>query len=117
MPYTPRAPIPHPGPWGLGSPNDPTKEQREASLIVGIVVDGEKHSIRGAKVELIKPTSNTVLATTTTNRGGFYSFMVNVEEGEYKVKVIYGRRAHVQEVRAVKGQLSQLDFNILDFNI
>jgi hypothetical protein len=89
-----------------------TKEEREASLISGNVVDQGGHPVRGTKVELINPKNRALLSTTTTDHSGFYSFMVNIEEGEYEVKVSYHTVPHVQKVRAVKGQLSQLDFKI-----
>lgn len=89
-----------------------TKEEREASLITGNVVDREGHPVRGAKVELISPQNNALLVTTTTDHSGFYSFILSLEEGEYEVKVTYHTVPHVQKAHALKGQLSQLDFKI-----
>ncbi len=89
-----------------------TKEEREALLITGNVVDRNGHSIRGAKLELINPQNNTCIATTTTDHSGFYSFMINLEEGEYEVKLTYHTVPHIQKVHAMKGQLSQLDFKV-----
>jgi len=89
-----------------------TKEEREASLISGNVVDQGGHPLRGARVVLINPKNRALISSTTTDHSGFYSFMVNVEEGEYEVKVSYHTVPRVQKVRALKGQLSQLDFKI-----
>jgi 5-hydroxyisourate hydrolase-like protein (transthyretin family) len=89
-----------------------TEEEREASLITGNVVDQGGHPVKGIKVELINPQKNALLATTTTDYSGFYSFMVDLEEGEYEVKATYHTIPHVQKARALKGQLSQVDFKI-----
>jgi 5-hydroxyisourate hydrolase-like protein (transthyretin family) len=104
--FFPRQPLPR-GPSG-----HPTKEESEASLITGIVADREGHPVKGVQVELINPQNNALLATTTTDHSGFYSLMVNLEEGEYEAKVAYHTVPRVQKVRAAKGQLSQLDFKI-----
>jgi hypothetical protein len=93
-------------------PRPLTKEEAEASLITGNVVDRGGHPVRGVKVELINPKNKVTLSATSTDHSGFYSFMVNIEEGEYEVKVSYHTVPYVQKVRAVKGQLSQLDFRI-----
>jgi hypothetical protein len=89
-----------------------TKEESEASLITGVVVDRQGHSIRGAKVELINPQNKALLATTTTDRSGFYSFLKTLEEAWYQVEVTHGSVVRVQMVRAGKSQLSQLDFEL-----
>jgi 5-hydroxyisourate hydrolase-like protein (transthyretin family) len=93
-------------------PRPLTIEETEASLITGIVVDRGGRPVKGVKVELINPKNGVLLSTTTTDHSGFYSFMVNIEEGEYKVKLSYHTVPYVQTVRALKGQLSQLDFRI-----
>lgn len=89
-----------------------TKEESEASLITGNVVDRGGHPIRGAKLELINPQNKVSIATTTTNFNGFYSFMVNLEEGEYEVKLTYHTVPYIQKVHAMNSQLSQLEFKI-----
>jgi hypothetical protein len=99
-------------PYGDSSFGPITKEESEASLITGIVVDRQGHSIIGAKVELINPQKNALLATTTTDRSGFYSFLKTLKEAEYQVKVTHGKVVRILKVRAVKGQLSQLDFEL-----
>jgi hypothetical protein len=89
-----------------------TKEEREAPLITGNVVDRQGHPVRDAKVDLINPQNKLLIATTTTDRSGFYSFLGRLEDGEYEVKVSYHTVPHVQKVLVSKGQLSQLDFKI-----
>jgi hypothetical protein len=112
MPFTPRAPIPTPTAGSLLRAPKLTEEEREAVLIAGIVTDSNGHSVRGAKVELMKPLSNLAISTTTTDRGGLYSFILRIGEGELKVKVTSTRGTRVQNVHAVKGQFAQLDFTL-----
>lgn len=95
-------------PWYTG---DLTEQDLEASVIAGTVVDSKSHSIKGAKVDLIKPLVSGSLSTTKTDHRGVYSFVVK-DEGEYQVKVTFGESAHVQSVHAVKGEFYQLDFVI-----
>jgi hypothetical protein len=89
-----------------------TEKERDASLITGNVVDREGHPVRGAKVDLVNPQGNRFIATTTTDHSGFYSLMVNLEEGDYEVKLSYHTVPYAKRVRVLKGQLCQLDFKI-----
>jgi 5-hydroxyisourate hydrolase-like protein (transthyretin family) len=101
-----------PGPVGPKFWGPLTEAEREASLITGVVVDGVGHPVKGAKVDLLNLQSNALLATTTTDHSGFYSFLKTLEDGEYRVKVTHGTLSRVQKVRAAKAQLSQLDFKL-----
>ncbi|MFB0562508.1 MAG: NosD domain-containing protein [Candidatus Lokiarchaeia archaeon] len=80
--------------------------QKKTTAISGYVTNADGTPVTGAMVELFDSDGNLV-GTTVTDEYGFYYF-INIEAGEYTVKVT----SHEKVVTAIKNELAQVDFVI-----
>lgn len=84
--------------------------KKKTTAIAGFVADVNGNPIVGITVRLFDSNGNLVTET-VTDENGFYYF-VDIEAGDYTVKVTYNGQTYTQETTVAENELAQVDFKI-----
>jgi len=92
--------------------SDLTARQKKLTAIAGYVMDINGNPLQNVVVELYNSTGHYV-GTTLTDENGFFYF-VDIDEGEYEVRILYEGHTDIEIVTAFRNEMTLVLFVIPD---